>query len=152
MSWSKNWPHCIDMCVNPLDPIREPVCLCAPFDTSLGETFTWSEKKWSEKHVREKTGPENKGSGITMVIEKKLVSEKNGHRIKWPEKTWSEKKMVREKKWSGKKRDVDLTGSALLVGVRAVSHSSHSDGCCSPVLLILAPQIVAFACKQSNDH
>ena len=102
--------------------------------------------------VEKKTGPENKGSGITMVIEKKLVSEKNGHRIKWPEKTWSEKKMVREKKWSGKKRDVDLTGSALLVGVRAVSHSSHSDGCCSPVLLILAPQIVAFACQQSNEQ
>ena len=137
MSWSKNWPHCIDMCVNPLDPVREPVCLCAPFDTSLGETLTWPEKKWSEKlMVEKKNGPENKGSGITMVIEKKLAREK-----KWP-----------EKKNGPRKKDVDLTGSAFLVGVRAISHSSHSDGCCSPVLLILAPQIVAFTCQQSNDH
>ena len=85
--------------------------------------------------VVKKNGPENKGSGITMVIEKKLAREK-----KWP-----------EKKNGPRKKDVDLTGSAFLVGVRAISHSSHSDGCCSPVLLILAPQIVAFAYKQRNE-
>ena len=46
MSWSRNCPHCIDMCVNPLGPFSaledasKLVCLCIPLETFLGDTLT----------------------------------------------------------------------------------------------------------------